>query len=1311
LKVARFLLAAVQYLSSQRPGVFRGYTMLYNDSLITDCPIRQKIRDFYRIDENQAVDHILPLAEVGVAARSRAWERARQMVVNIRNDQQGQGGIDALLNEFSLSSEEGVVLMCLAEALLRVPDTETQEHLIRDKLANGDWNSHIGNSDSLFVNASSWGLLVTGKMVSYSDKTKEAQFGVLKRTVGRLGEPVIRKSVQFAMKIMGKQFVMGRTIDEAIKRAITKEEKGYAYSYDMLGEGARTMADAERYFDSYLQAIHAIGKAANNRGPIKSPGISVKLSAIHPRYEFSHRDRVMNEIVPKLKQLAMAAKSYDIGFTVDAEEADRLDISLDIIQAVFLDDDLGDWNGFGLAVQAYQKRAIFVIDWLKQLTEKAGRKLMVRLVKGAYWDTEIKTTQQDGLEHFPVFTRKAATDVSYKACAIKLMQARDTIYPQFATHNAYTAATILEMAKEYPLNDATQNQTASFEFQRLHGMGESLFDQVVSEDKVQCRVYAPVGQHEDLLAYLVRRLLENGANSSFVNAIVDESQPVESLLQDPVEKMQALKQKANPQIQMPIDIFGAERNNSKGIDLTDINKIEPMKQNLDSWFEQNLIKIADVPANAKQVINPADHNEVVGFIEPQDEPQMVAMIDRAQAAFAEWSVKPCTERAELLRRIADILERHTDELIALCIKEAGKIAQDGVDEVREAVDFCRYYAARAEILAEDERFEARGVILCISPWNFPLAIFLGQVAAAIVTGNTVIAKPAEQTSLIALRTIELMQSVGLPVDVVQAVIARGSLVGRVVIPDQRIQAVMFTGSNETSNQIAQTLADRGGEQIPLIAETGGQNCMIVDSTALPEQVVDDVISSGFQSAGQRCSALRVLFVQDEIADKVITMLKGAMAELSIGDPSLLSTDVGPVIDQKALDALNAHSEYLSDKATLHYQCEINNLGFSRANHDKHFFFAPRLYEIADLSILKQEVFGPCVHVIRFDGEKLDAVMQQINDTGFGLTMGIHTRIEGRAEYLAKISRAGNIYVNRNMIGAVVGVQPFGGRGLSGTGPKAGGPHYLPRLVKEKLFAENQVERPQVTEPLHVDPDNNQIDPMNELKIDEMMANAKQAETFWRDSPISHRFSILRQLLAKMATIESMNELADDLSLTLKESRQQLLSVEARLTKPTILPGPTGESNILYQEPRGCVVCYADKDTSFHFWVLSMISALASANTAITIVSKDFHPEALKFREMFISLGVEQGVLQVAPIDCLPSVLAHQDLAAAVISSNSENKVYVCKQLAARSGAIVPVISTEFNDTLVSRLLSEKTVSIDTTASGGNTSLMTLTDDD
>ena len=1264
--------------------------MLFNGSLITHCPIRQRIRDFYRIDEEKAVAHILPEAEINVSTRSLAWERARKMVLQIRQDQKGNGAIDALLNEYSLSSEEGVVLMCLAEALLRVPDKSTQDALIRDKIAQGKWSAHLGASDSLFVNASSWGLLITGSMVNYSDTSHEARFGLLKKTIGRLGEPVIRKSMNFAMKIMGKQFVMGETIEDATERALEKEQKGYVYSYDMLGEGARTMVDAQRYFQAYVDAIHVIGKAGRNRGPIKSPGISIKLSAIHPRYEFTHQQRVMDELVPKLKQLCILAKGYNIGLTVDAEESERLDISLDIIEAVFTDNDLSGWDGFGLAVQAYQKRAIFVIEWLRHLTLQTNRKIMVRLVKGAYWDSEIKNAQKDGMPHFPVFTRKAATDVSYQACANKLLEYRDTIYPQFATHNAYTAATIIELAGDHQ---------GDFEFQCLHGMGDSLYDQVVAGQGIQCRIYAPVGQHEDLLAYLVRRLLENGANSSFVNAIVDENKPVEQLLEDPVEKIQRLSTKYNQQITLPVDLFGDERKNSQGLDLTDINEITPLKEKLNLWFESALLNENQLPEGVNAVRNPANHKEIIGYHQHHDASAMKAMIDRAEQAFTTWSKTPVKERAVLLNKLADALEDNRAELIGLCIKEAGKVAQDGIDEVREAVDFCRYYAARALTLANDKRLEPRGVVLCISPWNFPLAIFLGQVAAAIATGNTVIAKPAEQTGLIALRTIELMQVVGIPTNVVQAVIARGSQVGSTIIPDQRIKAVMFTGSTETGTRISQTLAERQSDQVPLIAETGGQNCMIVDSTALPEQVVDDVISSGFQSAGQRCSALRVLFLQEDIADKVITMLQGALAELHVGDPAKLSTDVGPVIDAKALTSLTEHANYMETHGKLLYQCPIAN---EIDDKNGHYFFAPRLYEIDNINLLTREVFGPCVHIVRFKAQEIEQVIEQINGTGFGLTMGIHTRIEGRAAKLAQLSRAGNIYINRNMIGAVVGVQPFGGRGLSGTGPKAGGPNYLPRLLKEKATPKENNSGD--IAPLA-------SDSIAENQVNTLMQQAQQAEKCWRLTDLNSRISHVRQLLAKIAQVTIVDNLADDLTKTLADARTQLIAIEKQLNKAKTLPGPTGEANTLYLENRGTILCFADQHVSFHFWVLSMVTALATGNTVVTVVSNLFYEEALAFRDKFISTGVDKGVLQVAKLAHLEALLAHTALNGVVVDSNCTRKAYMAEKLAQRKGAILPIISSEYMDNLILRLVTEKTISIDTTASGGNTSLMTLVEDD
>lgn len=1265
--------------------------MLLQEDLFHTSPIRQQIRDYYRIDEALAIDHMLPEAEVNPRARSRAWERARTMVLRIRREQEGHGGVDALLNEYSLSTAEGVVLMCLAEALLRVPDKHTQEELIRDKLSQGQWTPHLGNSDSLFVNASAWGLLFTGNMVNYSDQRKKDQFSLLKKTLGRLGEPVIRRAMNIAMKVMGRQFVMGENIKDAVKRAEEKEQKGYVYSYDMLGEGARTMRDAERYYASYMNAIDVIGKAAKRKGPRRSPGISVKLSAIHPRYEQTHRQRVMDELPQRLKALCLKAKEYDIGLTVDAEEADRLDLSLDIIEAVYRDKALAGWDGFGLAVQAYQKRALFVIEWLRELSLDVGRKIMVRLVKGAYWDSEIKLTQQGGFDGFPVFTRKSSTDVSYHACANRLLAYRDSIYPQFATHNAYTASVILELAGE---------DKEGFEFQCLHGMGDNLYDQVVSEEHIQCRVYAPVGVHEDLLAYLVRRLLENGANSSFVNAIVDDEKPVEALLDDPVEKTQRLAVPENKYITPPQYLYGDTRVNSKGIDISDINAINTLQQAMWRFRDVYSIYEATLAENITAVRNPANMEDIVGTHVYATEEDMQRALDIVYAGFASWSSTPTTTRAAFVKRIADALERHMDELIVLCIREAGKVTQDSIDEVREAVDFCRYYAVEAEKLADDERLKPRGVVLAISPWNFPLAIFLGQVVAALVTGNTVLAKPAEQTSLIAKRTVEIMRSNGLPEDALQLIIAPGKGVGECLLPDERIQAVMFTGSTQTGSLISKTLASRGGEQVPLIAETGGQNCMIVDSTALPEQVVDDVVHSGFQSAGQRCSALRVLYVQDDIADQIISMLVGAMKELTLGDPALLSTDIGPVIDDKALTQLCAHEAVMQDKATLLYQCELPKAC------DKGTFFPPTLYEIKTISVLEKEVFGPIVHIVRFKGKNIDNVVDEINATGYGLTMGIHTRIEERAHRLAKRSRAGNVYINRNMIGAIVGVQPFGGRGLSGTGPKAGGPYYLSRLRIEKATPKpSAINTTNATDAALTGSHETADD------ADKLMDSAVSSEEHWRHTELNDRISMVRQLLAKIAQVDIVEELADDLNRTLATSRAQLTAIDKALKQPTLLPGPTGESNKLYLEPRGTLVCFADKDVTFEYWTLSIVTALATGNCIVAVVSDVFYEEAMAFREKFLSVGADKGVFQVAKLAALDSLLNHVSLAGVVVDSSTDRSAQIAHMLAEREGAILPVITAEYNDNLIYRLVTEKTISIDTTASGGNTSLMTLNEDE
>lgn len=1030
--------------------------MLFDGQPAEPGPLRAALRNAYRTDEAALVRRLADEAQLPHDAQDRVAARARDLVQSVRSDSDGQGGIDAFMHEFELSSREGVVLMCLAEALLRVPDAFTIDKLIADKIGDADWAAHLGHSESVFVNASTWALMLTGRVVRLEESDTRDFGGVLRRLVHRSGEPVIRKAITQAMRILGRQFVMGRTIEEALERAKSDEAKGYRYSYDMLGEAARTMADAERYFDSYKAAIAAIGKAAAGRGPIDAPGISVKLSALHPRYEFGQTDRVMHELAPRLLALAVDAKRQDIGFTVDAEEADRLDLSLDVIEAVSGDSALAGWNGFGLAVQAYQKRATAKLDWLADMAKRHGRCLMVRLVKGAYWDSEIKHSQELGLDGYPVFTRKVSTDVSYLACAKRLLARPDAFYPQFATHNAHSIASVLEMA----------GNARAFEFQRLHGMGESLYEQVVGPQAldIPCRIYAPVGSHEDLLAYLVRRLLENGANTSFVNRIQDEKLPISEIIADPVIKVRRLAEIPHTRIPAPADLFGASRRNSAGLDLTDAKVLMPLAGEMAAaaepgWQAAPIIGGRDQPGAAKTVTDPADRRRAVGQVTEATGDHALRALARADRAAADWDATPAGERAACLERMADLMEARQAELMALCIREAGKTLNDAIAEVREAVDFCRYYAQRARADFSEpqvlpgptgERNEialhGRGVFVCISPWNFPLAIFSGQVTAALAAGNSVIAKPAEQTPLIAAAAVRLLHEAGVPGDVLQLLPGDGATVGGPLVADSRTAGVAFTGSTETARLINTTLAKRDGPLVPLIAETGGQNAMIVDSTALPEQVVQDVVISAFQSAGQRCSALRVLFLQEDVADGMLKMLAGAMDEIRVGDPSLLSTDVGPVIDAEALAMLEGHSKRMEQDGRLIRRAA---LGPDCAEGS---FFAPVAFEIDSMKRLQREVFGPVLHVVRYSGERLDEVIETINGTGYGLTLGIHSRIDTTVRYIHKRLRVGNAYVNRNQIGAVVGVQPFGGEGLSGTGPKAGGPRYLHRYATERTLS-------------------------------------------------------------------------------------------------------------------------------------------------------------------------------------------------------------------------------------------------------------------
>ena len=1017
--------------------------------------LRTLINQQYRVSETTLVPELLSAAALSPELKTKIFNTAMDLVKAVRHGRKQALGVDSFLKEYALSTDEGIALMCLAEALLRVPDSPTINLLIKDKIAPADWRSHQGHSDSFFINATTWALMLTGKILS-PEKASSSLSQALLSLVNRSSEGMLRLACDKAMRIMSKQFVMGRDIQEALDRANKLQAQGYRYSYDMLGEAALTMEDAERYFKAYSKAIDAIGEQAKIiENSSARPGISIKLSALEPRYHEAFYTQVMERLPKKLLALAVKAKSFDIGLTIDAEESERLDLSLDVIEAVFQDPSLDVWNGFGLAVQSYQKRAFFLIDWVADLARRQGRRIMVRLIKGAYWDSEIKKTQVQGLSDYPVFTRKVFTDLSFQACAKKILNLTDVIYPQFATHNAYSVALIMNLVGSY----------RDFEFQCLHGMGHELYEQIVPQDKagIPCRIYAPVGSHEDLLPYLVRRLLENGANSSFVNQIVDESSALEDLLVHPIDKAESLLRTVNVHIPLPEAIFLPSRNNSQGLDLSDRAKLaqlksELLKQQPYFWYSAPILgKTALVSsAGPRPMFSPQSRQQIGESIDVS--PEMIQeAVQLGIQAFEDWRFTPVAFRADCLRRYADLLEKNRTLCMAMLCLEAGKTWADALGEVREAVDFCRYYAALAEQQLSEPRIlqgytgernelslHPRGLIVCISPWNFPLAIFTGQIVAALVTGNCVIAKPAEQTPLIAHQAVKWLLEAGIPAGVIQLLPGDGANIGAALVESPGIKGVIFTGSTNTAQNIHLRLA-KAKEILPLIAETGGQNAMIVDSSALLEQVTLDVISSAFGSAGQRCSALRVLFVQEEVYPRMLTLLKGAMAELRVGDPCCLYSDIGPVIDKPALDKLQAHVQKLLGKHELIYQCELS------ADCDNGFFMPPTAIAIDHMGVLEEEVFGPILHVIRFQRDKLDEVIAQINHQGYGLTLGIHSRINQRVEYIQERVNVGNCYVNRNMIGAVVGLQPFGGEGLSGTGPKAGGPHYLQRLCVERTL--------------------------------------------------------------------------------------------------------------------------------------------------------------------------------------------------------------------------------------------------------------------
>jgi RHH-type proline utilization regulon transcriptional repressor/proline dehydrogenase/delta 1-pyrroline-5-carboxylate dehydrogenase len=988
--------------------------------------LRQNVRDCHLAPESTILDRLRHDAAIDENTRAAAHSRAVKLVNDIRDDS-SPALMEVFLAEYGLSTDEGVALMCLAEALLRVPDADTIDVLIEDKIAPSAWGEHLGHSSSSLVNASTWALMLTGRVLR--DGESRGIAAVMRDAIRRLGEPVIRVAVEHAIREMGHQFVLGRTIEEALKRGQDHQQQGYTFSYDMLGEAALTARDAAKFFDAYAGSIAKLAAACTSSDIRENPGISIKLSALHPRYEVGQKSRVLGELTERVLALSKMAAKAGMGLNLDAEEADRLDLSLDVIEAVLSDDALAGWDGFGVVVQAYGKRAGPVLDWLNALAERLDRRIMVRLVKGAYWDTEIKRAQVEGIADFPVFTRKVATDVSYICCAARLLAMTDHIYPQFATHNAHTVSAILEMAAD----------SSAFEFQRLHGMGETLHDLVLENEGTRCRIYAPVGAHRDLLAYLVRRLLENGANSSFVNQIVDEDVSAEEVADDPFNVLDQLPKDLPAAVVLPRAIFGQHRRNARGWDLhneTDLAEIEEARMAFHRHIWQGGPLIAGAIRGEKNtaILSPANHKDHVGDLVMAD----AGDVETALQAATDWTATPVAERAAILRKASDLYEENFGELFALLAREAGKTAMDAIGEMREAVDFMRYYADEAERLGDQP---ARGLFACISPWNFPLAIFSGQIAAALAAGNGVLAKPAETTSLTAHRAIELMHQAGVPRTVLHLLPGRGSVVGAMLSSDPRIAGLCFTGSTATAQTIHRAMAEHLAPAAPLIAETGGLNAMIVDSTALPEQAIGDILASSFQSAGQRCSALRVLYLQDDIAEPFLEMLYGAMDELVIGNPWEFSTDIGPVIDAPAKGRIVKHIEAMRSQGRVLKELKAPAIGT---------FVAPTVLAVDGIADLQEEIFGPVLHVARFDSEDLGAVIAAINATGFGLTFGLHSRIDSRVQQVTSQLHVGNIYVNRNQIGAIVGSQPFGGEGLSGTGPKAGGPAYVPRFLKTEL---------------------------------------------------------------------------------------------------------------------------------------------------------------------------------------------------------------------------------------------------------------------
>jgi len=1179
--------------------------------------IREQISAHYLPDEGDVVERLVEATSLSEIDRASIVDDAAALVSSLR-DQSKQGLMETFLAEYGLSTDEGVALMCLAEAMLRVPDGPTVDDLIADKIVDEDWLKHLGVAESFLVQASTLGLVVSSALLDDEGPGIMKPIGQLSR---RLSAPLIRTAVGQAMKIMGSQFVLGRDINEALKNGTSRTEKGYTYSFDMLGEAARTEVDAQRYHQAYLNAIEHLAKTSTFGDVRQNPGISIKLSALHPRYEYIKRETVVDEMVERVLSLVKPAAAAQMGLNIDAEEADRLDLSLDIIEKVLKHPDLKGWDGFGVVVQAYGPRAAFVLDWLYALSKKLDRRIMVRLVKGAYWDTEVKRAQVLGLSGYPVFTRKVNTDISYLACARKLLDMQDRIYPQFATHNAHTTSAVLRMAG---------NNLDGFEFQRLHGMGEGLHDVLRQQNGTRCRIYAPVGAHRDLLAYLVRRLLENGANSSFVNQAYDKNIPPRAIVSDPIAAHLDHQSAHNSNIPMPRKLFGVGRKNAKGWDFTDVNEVkeihfESRKFAAPFQWRAKISKELGEGAKDQPIFCPSNPSEIVGFAENVTAKQATKAIAVAMKGQKAWADTDVVDRAGILKRAATMFEERATEFFALATREAGKSLADGIAEVREAVDFLRYYAN--EGLDAEHLGQARGVIICISPWNFPLAIFSGQVAAALITGNSVVAKPAEQSPLMGGLAVSILHDAGVPKDALLLTPGAGDI-GAALTASREIAGVCFTGSTEVAKLIEKQLATTARPDTMLIAETGGLNAMIVDSTALAEQAVRDIVASAFQSAGQRCSALRMLYVQEDIAEHLLEMLYGAMGALQVGDPWDDATDVGPVIDADAMAEITSYCDQLTTQGKLLHKLDVATKGH---------FVAPHVFKVSGIGELEREVFGPILHVATFKARDIDQVIADVNAREFGLTFGLHTRMDERIEKVGAKIKVGNFYVNRNQIGAIVGSQPFGGEGLSGTGPKAGGPNYLPRF---RGSAEGK-QLSTITPSVHA---NDVISTFEGQHVSEWRARGDKAELLGLD----------------------------------------------QLQMQFDLPGPTGEHNRLNYTPRGRLLLLGAGEV-----LVEMARVALGYGNQIVIVTPEISSQLAQLQMVGAPIDILEGQFDV-------NALADMDVDGLCLAASGEFAQEVRRSIAKRDGAIVPVITNAFD---VAGYVHERAICIDTTAAGGNASLL------